>query len=373
MEGIGTARAEGEKEEFELWIKAERATNTIYAMIDENDKIIGDSGKLPLKKSPTNNNEGAKNEDKVSSPSSEEVDQVHHGKSHYQIVNQLKASGMSLKEKYDALRDRDTTFVFVFGPPGSGKSGVTSTLAFHMGTDEEGELRIRDEANISAKALLQDIFRRVKTGNFLERTDIDKVYEIDLVYKALAKKREMRFTFLEMSGENLKAIEITPNAKTRSEFIPEIDLYLSAPKLDLLFFLVVDYNDAGKWDGLVVGFLDYIAQCRENHRAPKVILLISKWDGYKGRHKNNNDVTAFAKENMPMTYGRLNAINGVIDYYTVGEVKEYIIDNQLKAEIISFNPVRAPAVKRWMYHAVTGQRLPTETSLWDRFLSFIGL
>jgi hypothetical protein len=281
------------------------------------------------------------------------------------IKDQTQAADMTLKEQYDALRDRDTTFIFLFGPPGSGKTAITSSLAFHMGTDEEGELRVRDEANIRGKALLQDIFKRVRTGTFLERSNVGNVYEIDLTYTPLRKRKEMNFTFLEMSGEDLKEIEIKPNATTNVEFIPQIDVYLGAPKLDILFFLVVDFSEAPKWDGLMVAFLDYIAQRRENHRIPKVLLLVSKWDAYTGRHKRNNDITGFVKENMPMTFGRLNAVNGVIDYYTVGEVE--------KDEIISFGPIRAAAVKRWMYYSISGIRLPGNASWLERLLAFVGL
>lgn len=332
-------------------------------MADNEDTYVGDESQLP------HNRNASEDENEEHLPELEgegiEVSSQDPLNKFSSTSNQLYASGMTLKEQYDALRDRDTTYIFLFGPPGSGKTAITSTLAYHMGTDEEGELRVRDEANISGKALLQDIFKRVRTGTFLERTNVGSVYEIDLVYTPLRKRREMNFTFLEMSGENLTEIEIKPNATTSAEFMPQIDVYLGAPKLDILFFLVVDYKEAAKWDGLMVAFLDYIAQRRENHRVPKALLLISKWDEYSGRYKKDNEITSFVREHMPMTYGRLNAVNGVIDFYTVGEVQ--------KDEIVSFGPVRAPGVKRWMYHAITGQRLPGDTSWWERLLAFLGL
>lgn len=335
-------------------------------MMDENDKIIGDSGKLPRNEPSSERDEKGEKEEGFSLPPIKDDEEAHQ---EYvpppPIIEQSKASRMTLKEQYDALRDRDTTYVFLFGPPGAGKTGVTSTLTFHMGTDEEGELRVREEANLNGKALLQDIFKRVRTGAFLNRNSVGNVYEIDLVYTPIRKRRGMNFTFLEMSGEDLKDIEIEPNATKPAEFLPQIDVYLAAPKLDILFFLVVDHENAGKYDGLLVTFLDYIGQRRESHKVPKVLLLISKWDAYTGRFKKKSDIAGFVKQHMPMTYGRLNAINGVIDFYTVGEVQ--------KDEIVSFGPVRAAAVKRWMYHAITGQRLSNDVSWWERFLAFLGL
>ncbi|MCC6727406.1 MAG: hypothetical protein IT258_23080, partial [Saprospiraceae bacterium] len=142
-----------------------------------------------------------------------------------------------------------------------------------------------------------------------------------------------------------------------------VDVFLRCPGLDMIFVLVVGHDEAGDWDNLMVSFLDYIGKVRENYKNPKVLLLASKWDTYSGKYKD--DVVAFIKQNMPATHGRINAINGVVDYYTVGEVQ--------KGEIVEFDPERAHSVKKWLYHAVTGYSLPGGTDGGGLFNKIFGM
>lgn len=334
-------------------------------MINEDEKYLGDEKKHPRNEPSPENNEEVEKEDEISLPLIGEDEQGHQEYPPQNIMNKSKASGMTLREQYDELRDRDTTFVFLFGPAQSGKTAITSTMAYHMGTDEEGALKTRDGTNVEGNSMLNDIFREIRRGTFLDRTDKASVFQIDLEYTPLSKNKAMKFTFLEMSGEHFNEIDSMLSSRKKVELKEQIDIFLKAPDLDVIFILVVGCDEASEWDRTMVAFLTYIGERRENHRKPKVLLLVSKWDQCPARYKEKNDIEGFVSDKMNLTYSRLNEMGGVIDFYTVGEVQ--------KNEIVKFNPIRASAVKRWMYYSITGERLPGGVSWWDRLLALFGI
>lgn len=268
----------------------------------------------------------------------------------------------SLLPLFRQLQDRDSTFVFLFGRQQAGKTVILSSLAHHMGVDENGVLETRRRTdNLKGAAYLKQLYKSVREGRFMNRTAVGSLYELDLKYTPHQPATPMHFTFLEMSGEDLSKVELS---ETSAGQLPSnIDIYLRCPNLNLLFMVVVPYEDASDHDYLVIDFLDYLAERKPGFDFSKVLLLISKWDRYEGMRRDEVDV--FVKEQMPRTYSRLKANKGTIARYSIGEATE---DNQF---IVNLNKERPETIKRWLYYTITGKRIKDETqSIWNKMKSW---
>ncbi len=268
----------------------------------------------------------------------------------------------SLLPQFRRLQDRDSNFVFLFGRQQAGKTVILSSLAYHMGVDENGVLETRRRTdNLKGAAYLKQLYKSVREGRFMNRTAVGSLYELDLKYTPHQPDTPMNFTFLEMSGEDLTKVELS---ETSAGQLPSnIDIYLKCPNLNLLFMIVVPYEDASDHDYLVIDFLDYLAERKPNFDFSKVLLLISKWDRYEGTRKDEVDI--FVKEQMPRTYSRLKANKGTIARYSIGEVTE---DNQF---IVNLNQERPETIKRWLYYTITGKRIKDESqSIWNKMKSW---
>jgi len=308
------------------------------------------SQKLPPRRRPSSNSASGTSEESESSR------------------NQKKEK--NLLPTFKALRERKTNFVFLFGRPGSGKTAIISSLCHYLSTNPSGALELRNSDNKEGMFFLKEIFRKGKAGHFLDRTARNKITEIDLMYTPRKPKKPMNLTFLEMSGEDLTKVELRKDdysGATSGGILPDnIDVYLKCPKIKMIFLLVTEWKKAETDDILMFEFLDYVRKKQKAFRKPQVLLLVSKWDTYDGIHYNNID--AFVRENMKLTYNLLTQIEGSISYFTVGNVVEMENDDTREPLIADMDPTQSDVVKRWIYQSVTGKTIPRAGDNWiNRF------
>ncbi|MEN0046220.1 MAG: hypothetical protein AAF806_04070 [Bacteroidota bacterium] len=268
------------------------------------------------------------------------------------------AAQATMLQQFRQLQDRNSTFVFMFGRQQAGKTVILSSLAYHMGTDEHGLLETRRRVdNLKGAAYLKQLSESVRKGQFMNRTSVGSLYELDLTYTPNKPEVPMNFTFLEMSGEDLTKVELSESSA--GDLPSDIEVYLKCPNLNLIFMVVVPYEDAEEHDYLVIDFLDYLKERKPDFDYSKLLLLVSKWDRYEGARKDEVDL--FVKEQMPRTYSRLKAKKATLARYSIGEVSD---DNN---EILELNMERPNVVKRWMYQAATGQKIKHEqSSFWNK-------
>lgn len=289
------------------------------------------------------------------------------------------------KARYESLQDRDTNFIFLFGDPGSGKTAITSALCYHMSTDESGgDVSLnRKSSNLDGKLLLRDILERTRRGEFMERTVLGNVFEIDLVFEPHRPKIPLNFTFLDMSGEDLKMIAAGRNEQ-EGKFDNNIEEYLNCPRLRILFILVIPVQESLRigssetdedfiyrkqnhfvyQDYLARTFVEHV-KSKKYHTNPNILLLVSKWDEYEGKHKETNDIAAYVKEKLPIINTKLTSV-GNISYFSVGTVE----DNT----ITEFSHERPRIVKNWIYKKIHNIDLnPTQpVSIIDKMKNFFG-
>ncbi|MEO1256637.1 MAG: hypothetical protein AAFY41_17350, partial [Bacteroidota bacterium] len=273
------------------------------------------------------------------------------------------AAQATMLQQFRQLQDRNSTFVFMFGRQQAGKTVILSSLAYHMGTDEHGLLETRRRVdNLKGAAYLKQLSEAVRKGQFMNRTSVGSLYELDLTYTPNKPEIPMNFTFLEMSGEDLTKVELSESSA--GDLPSDIEVYLKCPNLNLIFMVVVPYEDAEEHDYLVIDFLDYLKERKPDFDYSQLLLLISKWDRYEGARKDEVDI--FVKEQMPRTYSRLKAKKATLARYSIGEVSD---DNN---QILELNMERPNVVKRWMYQAATGHKIKDEqSSFWNKLKKWV--
>ncbi len=288
------------------------------------------------------------------------------------IVEEAWEESQGLLPTFKSLEDRKTTFVFLFGRPGSGKTAIISSLCHFMGTHPSGALEVRNKSNQEGMFFLKEIFRKGTKGLFLERTARNKITEIDLKYTPKKPKKSMNLTFLEMSGEDLNKVELkrdTVNGGARGGILPDnIDIYLKCRRAKMVFLLVTEQRRAQEDDVFMFEFLDYLRKKHKNFRKPKVLLLVSKWDQYGGKYKK--DIGTFVAKKMRLTNNLLTQIDGSIAYYTVGDVIEVQKEQATESMIAHFDARQADVVKRWLYQAINNRKIPRQgDSWWSKMLN----
>lgn len=257
------------------------------------------------------------------------------------------------------LQDRDSTFVFLFGKQQAGKTVLISSLIHHMGVDDDGALETRRRHdNLEGAAYLKSLHRSVREGYFMDRTTVGVLYELDLKYTPQKPKKPMNLTFLEMSGEDLSKVELSKQSFGK---LPDnIDVFMSCPDIDLVFLLVAPYDEAAEQDAMMIDFLDYLIEKKPQYPLNDVLLVITKWDRYDGLYKE--DVESFVSEKMPLTYSRIKAANASIARFSIGKVSE------MNDHIVKLNDERPNALKRWLYATITGKKIKSNTSIFDRIV-----
>ena len=257
---------------------------------------------------------------------------------------------------FRSLQDRDSTFVFLFGKQQAGKTVLISSLIYHMGVDDDGALQTRRRHdNLRGAAYLKSLYKSVREGYFMDRTAVGTLYELDLKYVPIKPEIPMNITFLEMSGEDLSKVELS--SQSMGKLPDNIDVFMTCPDIDLVFLLVVAYDEASNQDSMMIDFLDYLKEKKVEFDLSTILLTITKWDRYDGIFKD--DVEGFVKEKMPLLYSRIKADSGSIARFSIGHV------SASNDHIIRLNEERPDAIKRWLYKTITNRKSKSNTSIFQ--------
>ncbi len=287
----------------------------------------------------------------------------------------------TLVEKFNRLQRRDTNYIFLFGQPASGKSYITASIIYYLQTSGLGSLHISDTNSTESELIIQDMYESFHTGRFINRTNtaIAAPYEIDLVFRPNDNTLpEMKLTFLEMSGENLKSVQVKKGDANSGRLPDDIDEFLMCPDINLIFFLVADHINAMKDSISIHRFLNYAYNKDPRFDKSNYLLAVTKWDTYTGKHKDN--VEHFTKENMPQVHNYLknNDVLNAIMHYSIGSVVSRNVNGAVTEQITNLDISRAEALTDWLYQTITKQSLkpipppPPKPTLWDKIRNFMG-
>ncbi len=286
---------------------------------------------------------------------------------------------LTAKEQYENLTKRNTNFIFFFGKPAAGKSHMMASLIHYMKTCDLGDLIISKNNRRDAHLLVQDMFESIHNGTYLNRTasqigGTEPPTEIDLIFKPKDSRLPvMKFTFLEMSGENLELVQVR-NDNLQSGKLPDtIETYLNCPNLKLSFFLLAGHEEAQRDGQVIDSFLDYLTQKDDKFERYRYLLAITKWDTYRGEFKES--VEEFVDKFMPHIYQRLikeGTINALINY-SLG-IFQKIQSNGIYTDVlVKADNDKASRLTEWMYQHITGKSLIPKPGFWIRIRRFLGI
>lgn len=250
-------------------------------------------------------------------------------------------------EQINYLKSRNTNFLFLFGKNGVGKTAITASLIHYLSA-ECSEGSVERVGNIEGRKLGERIRYLIANNRFPDRTTVGSLTEVDCCFVPTKKNRkEMWFTFLEMSGEDLKLVDVHDHDGRLPD---NIDVFFKVDGLSLTFILVTSHDECRNDDSLMVNFLDYLIDKSPIYRNSRVLLLITKWDEVTG----DIDVEEFIRINMPQTFRKIDKTVNAFRHFTLGKVED-AVDGQLY--IREFDVDSPGRVFEWLYRTLTGKRL----------------
>jgi GTPase SAR1 family protein len=254
-------------------------------------------------------------------------------------------------DQINGLKAKRTNFIFLFGKAGVGKTAITASLINYLASEcEQGN--IERVGNHEGKKLGERIRYVISRNMFPDRTRVGSLTQVDCRFVPSRRGlRELDFTFLEMSGEDLEHVDV--NSDGHEGKLPDnIDVFFKAEGLSLTFILVTSHDQAATDDSLMVNFIDYLADKSPVYRDSRVLLLISKWDEALREHPNL-DVEEFIRDNMRQTFKKINRSANAFRYFTLGTINE--VDGH--PHISKYAPESAERVFEWLYRSLTGRPL----------------
>jgi hypothetical protein len=249
-------------------------------------------------------------------------------------------------EQINNLKSKNTNFIFLFGKPAAGKTAITASLIHYLATEcEQGN--VERVGNLEGRKLGERIRYLIAHNRFPDRTNVGSLTQVDCCFVPTKKNlNELWFTFLEMSGEDLKQVDV----HNHDGKLPDnIDVFFKVDGLSLTFILVTSHGESRNDDSLMVNFIDYLIDKSPIYRNSRVLLLISKWDEITG----SIDVEDFIRVNMPQTFKKINKSSNAFRHFTLGRVDE--IDGQVY--IRNYDSESPERVFEWIYRTLTGKNL----------------
>jgi GTPase SAR1 family protein len=236
---------------------------------------------------------------------------------------------------------RKSSYIFTFGNVGVGKSTILATLASYLQTSDRVLFRMNISNKEGTRLLIKDWLPAISSGDFPPTTRKGGIWEIDLGFEAIENPEIKKgFTFLEVSGEDLREIDL---AHYKGEFPQKIEDFL---KLADIFIVVVACNSVKEDDYLVAQFFETLL--KHNISKP-VALVISKWDLVDSQYGTAAD---FVNYSMPLTrqwMSSTHVLNPAVFSFSVGVVDNTTSD---KAKILELDFSDTESLAEWLYQTL---------------------
>lgn len=260
--------------------------------------------------------------------------------------------------------DPDVTYFFVVGPPSSGKSTMMSGLVYYLRSRAEGRLKVlnsKDESHhVDGLELLEKMKQSVRKGEFMKgskRMVKKHTFPDELNLQFIpqdAKKPSMKFSFVDMAGDDLERIMATKDGSLN----PRIQAYLDHPECNLVFIFTIDVNDTDNFsEDMIDRFLDHLDSV--GHENNPVLFAATKWDKVKGSYDDVRDYFESELAVLNNVAKRAHRDVSIIDFTIGSTTKDNTFTYDFKDSERIFN---------WMYQLETGYSLkePVKRSFFQR-------
>lgn len=227
----------------------------------------------------------------------------------------------------DEIRDKNTHYVLIFGYVGSGKTTLLAMVNLFLRREYKIVINA-SQKNKEAIVYINKIVGDLKDKRFPDSTRETLLIEFDVAIQ-LPDGRFLNFTFIEVSGEDIRKLKAENNGK-----LPDfINYYLSIKEISISYIMVADHNQILKrkekdsdQDELMHEFISHLIHYQAN--ISNLALIISKCDReiIKSSKENELYLAKILEEKMPQTYkwlkDRNQMPNSVIIPFSIGRVKK---------------------------------------------------
>lgn len=274
--------------------------------------------------------------------------------------------------------DPKTSYFFVFGVKGSGKSVLLSGVLYNIRARRLGDqARNLNDNNVPHERLgtqlLNEMMEQIPSGDWPRSTTTlaseGRTFPRHMHFQFNpkdGKKPDFKFCMMDMSGEDLERVRVSEWDAGRLN--PGIDVFLELPVENLSFVCVYpslhDRYSHAQLSTYMVNFLDKL-EAKGKATAP-ILMVVSQWDRVSDNYPSPE---AFLEENAPLVWNRLHA--GDRDFslmeFSIGHVNEQT--NRYK-----YSPAASNRLFEWMYSSRMEVSLnePVKQSVWDRLLDKVG-
>ena len=223
-----------------------------------------------------------------------------------------------------------STFIFLFGSAGSGKSTLGASLCYYVQISKKIRLELNLDNVAGHRYYIENWLDKIKNNQFPARTLISTVEEIDIALRTQdSSALPFAFTFIEMAGEHFSTIDPNNINIFKNEFQGGVLSYIDRANI---IFLVVDVSEKKyKEDDLLIAlFLQHLeGRINKGHTIHKkhIYLILSKWD--LAVNEYGNDTKRFIQANLPSINSYIEVMEN-IEYptkiikalpFSVGEIK----------------------------------------------------
>lgn len=244
----------------------------------------------------------------------------------------------------------NTFYIFTFGNTGVAKSTLMASLSIFIDNHDKVRLKKNIHTNIEGYSILiNDWIEKLNKKEFPPITPTGIISQIDIGIKYINQDEIIPITLLEMSGEDLRKIDIRYNRTVKKIGFEEC--FQNFLIRSDIIFLVTSYDKAEGDDYLINQFFEIIDEY--GAKAP-IALIITKWD----KATENEKVNDFILKKMKTTSKLL------IDYtkgetkifsFSVGEVNENATqsNNQTPIKYLDKNAPRP--IAEWILNLIKKQ------------------
>lgn len=300
-------------------------------------------------------------------------------------VKELEKEETDVSDEYyvnDAeIANKQGNYVFTVGNVGSGKSTLQNLLIYRLWSKEDIVLEYANQDGDHRHDKLLDVWSTsIKRGELPERTKEKTLQEFS-VHITQGRRRPLKFSFLEISGEDIKSIVPTLDKDVKPKIYKPLVDYLKTKKrrINKRFIFVSDCSENRKnehsasessEDHLFKHLLTYMLSNNGlNIKRLDILFVASKWDLVNGEYRSAEQ---YFRKNFPQTRGMLNSDKVQVSYipFSIGDLDTENVNGKIVQKIVSLESKYIDYVIQWIYSSFTGNDLiglpKVKISFWDR-------
>lgn len=232
-----------------------------------------------------------------------------------------------MSEQFQHLENIDSTVVFLYGIPGSGKTCFLASILRYF-YDNDYDLTLNTTENPNGADYFMYLLQTIKAKKIPEITNLDENNEIDI--RITLHKKHQYFTFVDVSGEHLIFKDDTDrrlNVRTKEK----VDNYLKNPNISVILLSFFDPRNPKfslqTQDMNHFVLWNYISEQQSDFYS--IAGIITKLDMLEGEHPESTTYKEITRKliekDLPNAYNFIKKFDGVscsIIPYSIGKVSD---------------------------------------------------